>query len=176
VIGAIEAALGPAMDALPSVLARVHRPRPVLHLVGTADVLAGETWLGRRIARLAGFPDRSGSFPIAVTMRVVAHGHETWQRRIGASVLHSTLTALDQGMIEERIGIARFRMRLAADAEGLVMTVVSGRIGPVPVPRALLPRSCARESVAADAFRFDVPIALPLLGRMVRYAGTLAPS
>lgn len=175
-IGAIEAALGEAMNALPAALARVHRPRPVLHMVGTAEVEAGETWFARRIARLAGFPDASGTFPIAVTMRVVAHGRETWERRIGPTVLRSTLAALGKDLIEERVGIACFNMRLVADAQGLAMTVVSGRIGRVPIPQALLPRSRARETERDGEFHFDVPIALPLLGRMVRYAGMLAPA
>ena len=43
-----------------------------------------------------------------------------------------------------------------------------------PLPDFLCPRSHASESVGADGqFHFDVPIALPLIGMIVHYKGSL---
>lgn len=49
------------------------------------------------------------------------------------------------------------------------------RIGPLPLPRALLPGGHASESVADGRLRFDVEIRLPLIGRIVHYRGWLLP-
>ncbi len=45
----------------------------------------------------------------------------------------------------------------------------------LPMPIALAPRIAAREWAEGDAFAFDVAIAVPLAGPVVRYHGTLRP-
>ena len=45
----------------------------------------------------------------------------------------------------------------------------------VPLPLAFAPTSRAREWEADGRFHFDVPTALPLIGRIVHYRGWLAP-
>lgn len=51
-----------------------------------------------------------------------------------------------------------------------------GRLGPLPLPRALLPESRATEGAEDGRFRFDVELRAPLgLGPIVRYRGWLAP-
>ncbi|MEX0954024.1 MAG: DUF4166 domain-containing protein [Rhizobiaceae bacterium] len=46
---------------------------------------------------------------------------------------------------------------------------------PLPMAMALAPRSRAREWQEGRRFRFDVPIALPLVGPIVSYTGWLTP-
>ena len=46
----------------------------------------------------------------------------------------------------------------------------------VQLPLLLAPRSAATEWEEDGAFRFDVPIALPLVGRIVHYRGWLRPA
>ena len=48
-------------------------------------------------------------------------------------------------------------------------------LGPIPLPLRLAPRSVACEWADDGRFRFDVPIALPLIGRLVHYRGWLSP-
>jgi Domain of unknown function (DUF4166) len=43
----------------------------------------------------------------------------------------------------------------------------------IPLPLALAPQGIAREWEEQGRFRFDVPIALPLVGRIVHYTGWL---
>ena len=46
----------------------------------------------------------------------------------------------------------------------------------LPLPLFLAPRSRAREWQEDGRFCFEVPIALPLIGRIVHYRGWLAPA
>ena len=69
-----------------------------------------------------------------------------------------------------------FELALRASANGLDLKIAGGRLGPLRLPRFLLPRSQATERVDAHArFCFDVPIAMPGVGRVVHYRGWLVP-
>ena len=46
-------------------------------------------------------------------------------------------------------------------------------LGPLPMPLALAPLMSAREYEEEGRFRFDVRLALPLLGPLVHYRGWL---
>ncbi len=57
------------------------------------------------------------------------------------------------------------------------MSITGWRLGPIRLPAALRPTTLAREDVdERGRFRFDVTIALPFAGRLVRYRGWLVPS
>ncbi|MCA3563927.1 MAG: DUF4166 domain-containing protein [Methylocystis sp.] len=43
------------------------------------------------------------------------------------------------------------------------------------MPRALLPAASTFETEAGGSFAFDIDIAVPLIGRIVTYRGTLRP-
>jgi hypothetical protein len=67
-------------------------------------------------------------------------------------------------------------LALTAHPEGLDLAIVGGRIGPIPLPRWLLPHSLATERCDTQGrFCFDVPIVLPFVGRLVHYRGWLEP-
>ena len=56
------------------------------------------------------------------------------------------------------------------------MHVLEARLGPLRLPAALRPRTRACERVDAEGrFRFDVALAVPLVGFLVRYRGWLTP-
>jgi hypothetical protein len=58
----------------------------------------------------------------------------------------------------------------------LQLRTISARLFGWPLPDFLRPRSHASETVGADGqFHFDVPIALPLIGTIVHYKGSLKP-
>jgi hypothetical protein len=65
---------------------------------------------------------------------------------------------------------------LTASADGLDLKATRAWIGPLPLPRGLVPTSHATERVDAKGrFRFDIPIVLPVVGLLVHYRGWLVP-
>ena len=172
-------ALGRDYDALPAPVRAVHAPRPCLMLRGRASV-EGPTGLLARLAAVPfGFPPAAADVPVWVCIEAI-EGGEAWTRSFAGRRFCSRMAAAAGvsagGGLEERFGPFAFRLRVAADAGGLMMQVGGWRIGPIPMPRRLAPRASAREWVDEHGrFRFDVTIALPMVGRLVRYAGWLEP-
>lgn len=176
--GAVAGALGAALATLPPALAAAHGPGAVLHFHGTATVEPAVSWPARLVARLVGLPTQGGRFPITLAKHRLAEGHERWERRIGPACFHSTLRAAGPMRVMERLGPLEAELALRVEDGALVLEMVGARLLGLPLPRWLRPVCVARETAvagSAQAFRFDVPIALPLLGRLVRYSGELAP-
>jgi hypothetical protein len=166
-------------DALPPPIARLH------------DLSAGAQWRGRAAidgargplawlaARLFGFPAAAPDVPVTVTFDV-RDGVERWRRAFGRYRFQSQQyagTGAERGLIVERFGIIAFGMRALASPRGIDLHLHSGRLFGVPLPRLLWPRIAASERVDdSGRFAFDVSIALPLIGRLVRYHGWLEPA
>ena len=147
----------------------------MLALQGRASVEGAAGLLARLAAAPFGFPPAAPDMPVRVLIEASEDG-EVWTRSFGGHSFRSRMAPAPGGGLEERFGPFSFRLHVAADAAGLRMHVAAWRIGPVPLPRRLAPRALAREwADAAGRFRFDVRIALPGVGRLVRYAGWLAP-
>lgn len=169
-----DAALGDAFERAPLAVRAGHRGGPVTRLRGRASVQGAASPLAAWVARLFGMPAASGDVPVEVTMRLWPDKEE-WRRSFGARRMRSVLTYVAPGVVRERFGPLSFDMRLDVDATSLSMRVIGWRLGPLPMPAWLAPRSEAVESQDAQGrFRFDVPIALPLTGRLVHYSGWLA--
>ncbi|OJY35510.1 MAG: hypothetical protein BGP06_06625 [Rhizobiales bacterium 65-9] len=104
------------------------------------------------------------------------HHVERWERDFGGRRLRSAQSPRGPGHISERFWPFTFDVALKACPDRLVMRVSGWRIGPLPLPAGLAPRSAASEDTDADGrFRFDIAITLPLIGRLVRYRGWLRP-
>jgi len=101
-------------------------------------------------------------------------GVETWRREFGS---HSFTSRLSErgGQLVEQFGPLRFRFDLSSEDKGLSMEMRGWSVLGIPLPTALAPRSRARERQEDGRFRFDVPIALPLVGFVVYYSGWLKP-
>ena len=171
--GPFEMALGDAFEKLPASVKTAHRQGPVSRFAGTAGVEGANviTWLP---ARLFGFPRKAHSAPVLVVKRLTAPGRETWERTIGASRFRSEIVHAGPGRVTEKFGPFTFTLALEATHEQLIMSIAGWRMGWLPLPAFLAPRSIAREGASANgAFTFDVPIAAPLLGRLTRYKGEL---
>jgi hypothetical protein len=173
----MAAALGPAFSALPAAIRRVHAPGGTLRLVGEATVEGAETAPGRWVAAVFGFPPAADPVPVEVEIAATPEG-EDWERSFGGRRFRSRMRPHGRsGRVSEGFGPFSFDLALSADTEGLGMRVEGWRLGRLPLPRRAAPRSEARETVDAEGrFRFDVPIHLPLLGRLVRYRGWLLPA
>jgi hypothetical protein len=172
-IGPFEMALGEAFERLPEAVKAAHRQGPVSRYIGSAQV-EGATPLAWPPARLFGFPRKADAAPVRVTKRLLAPGREIWEREIGASCFRSEIVHAGPGRVTEKFGPFTFTLALQATPDQLIMSIAGWRMGWLPLPAFLAPRSVAREAVAANgASTFDVPIAAPLLGRLTRYKGEL---
>jgi len=171
--GPFETALGDRFALMPEAVRASHRAGPVTHLRGEAEVL-GATGLARLAAGPFGFPGATKEAPTEVVKRMTAQASETWERRVGRARFRSRIAANGPGRVTERFGPFTFDLAVEADATGMRLSIKGWRIGPLPMPAFLAPRSDATERVGPDgAFTFDVPIAAPLLGRLTHYKGWL---
>jgi hypothetical protein len=162
--------LGPAFDRLPAPLRLVHAMHMPLDTMGQAEVVPAPGLLPALVRRLAGLP-RTGR-RVEVRFEPDGRGGERWARRFDGRRYASTIAA-EPPWLRERFGPFDVLYRLAADDAGLSWTAVAWRLGPLPLP--LHPRIAARESADGNRFRFDIEIALSLIGPVVSYGGWLLP-
>jgi hypothetical protein len=165
--------MGDEFARLPPAVRALHLVNGDLAASGMAQVIRGKGILARLIGWIMGFPAAAEQVSVRVWMRE-QDGVETWRRDFGGSCFESRL-ARRGALLVERFGAIRFAMTLKREADGLSMPFERWWIGPVPMPRFLLPRGIAREYEADGRFHFDVPIALPLIGQVIHYRGWLTP-
>ncbi len=164
--------LGPAFEALPAQIRATHLTADCSRWHGRASVRRGTGLWGRILAAIFGFPRATEDISVEVVKTVTPKG-ETWLRRFGARRFRSRLTATPAGMTES-FGPFTFLLGLEARDNALHYPVVSGKLGPLALPRWLLPVSEAREYVSDGMFRFDVRLLAPVTGElMVHYQGRL---
>ena len=166
-------AVGDAFASLPPALRALHSVLRDGGASGEAVVTRGRHPLARLVARAIGFPP-AGRHPLHVRF-AERDGSEVWTRDFSGRLFSSTL-AMRAGRLTERFGLLTFAFELPTDANGLEMVIRSWRLGPLRLPLFLAPRSRAREWEEAGRFHFDVDIALPLVGDVVRYRGWLVPT
>lgn len=165
--------MGDGFDRLPEVTRRVHRGRPAVIAEGEAVVAPPENFVTRFLARRFGLPLDEGRIPVRVVIES-RDGREHWTRFFADRPMRSVMSLASEGLIEERFGPVAIRMRLVPRGDGLDMQRVSGRLWGVPIPGFLLPVIKAEERVdEGGRHRFEVEIALPLLGRLIAYRGYL---
>lgn len=163
--------MGEDFGALPATIRAMHEVNGDLGARGTAQVTRGSSLPAKIIGWAFGFPPSAKAVPVTVWMHE-RDGAETWLRDFGGKRFSSRMS--QQGTyVVERFGLVRFAMELIPTADGLAMPFRRWWIGPLPMPRFLLPRGTAREYEADGRFHFDVPIALPLIGPLVHYRGWL---
>jgi hypothetical protein len=162
--------MGERYDALPEAVRVMHRVCGDAGASGEATVERGRNAAARMIAAVMGFP-RAGMHPLHVAF-IERNGIEQWTRTFGERSFTSHLSERS-GWLVERFGPLRFHFDLPSDARGLEMRIVGWSCFGVPLPLALAPQSVAREWEEGGRFHFDVPIALPMVGMVVRYRGWL---
>jgi hypothetical protein len=140
---------------------------------GEGTVVRGTSWASRLIGAFMGFPP-AGTYPVHVAFAEEG-GVERWTRDFGGHFFSSELSGRD-GLLFERFGPMRFGFALPSDARGLTMQLRRWSVLRVPLPRGLAPRIAAREWQEENGrFGFDVRVAMPLVGPVVRYSGWLSP-
>ena len=165
-------ALGTAFEALPDPVRQTHMTLGTSRWVGRCDVERGAGLWPRLLCALFRFPPAATDIEVEVTKTVTARG-ETWLRRFGRHRFRSHLSLGSEGM-RERFGPFVFSLGLQVRDDALHYPVSRGRLGPLPLPRWLMPVSVAREFASEGRFRFDVALLAPVTKRpLVRYRGFL---
>lgn len=165
--------LGNAFGTLPAKVRDSHDWAGCLRLQGRAEVSRGRGPAGRLVAALFRFPPEGKDVPLTVTKWQVSGG-EVWQRDFAGRRFKSHLCTA-HGLVTERFGPFTFALGLGVRDRRLAFPVIAGRIGPIPLPRLLLPVSIATEREEDGRFCFDVELHAPMgMGRIVRYRGWLA--
>jgi hypothetical protein len=166
--------LGAKFDALPPAVRLLHDVCGTQRFVGRAKVTRGPSLWARFLAGLFRFPPAADDIPVTVVM-TPHKGGELWTRSFDGRRFASFLKVKD-GVMTERFGPLTFRIDLHVATGQLHYPVAAGRLGPVPLPKALLPVSVAREYEQNGRFHFDVALLAPLTGTpMVHYQGWLEP-
>ena len=165
-LGSRFAGLAPAVRSLHEVLADGGA-------AGRATVRRGRNPVTRFVASLFGFPpEGEHSLHLHIVER---NGEETWIRDFGGRRFASRLSDRG-GLLIERFGLFRFGFDLPVENGALTMAMRRWWLGPLPLPLAFAPSAPAREWEEGGRFRFEVAIALPVLGLLVDYRGWLAPA
>jgi hypothetical protein len=164
---------------LPAVIRQGHEVHGVLVLEGKADAASPDRVLGAWIARLFRLPRSGSNMPVRVEMRSEDDGSETWTRIYPGVTMRSNLRNADSAthQVDEVFGPLSIRLQWKPSGRGLELETLNARLFGCPLPDFLRPRSHASETVDIDGrFHFDVSIALPLIGMIVHYKGSLEPA
>jgi hypothetical protein len=164
--------MGPDFSRLAPALKVIHGVLRDHGASGRAVVDRGGNSFAKLVARVMRFPP-AGEHEVHVHFAEV-DGVERWTRDFGGTRFSSILSANGSRLVE-RFGPLRFSFTLTEEDGGLAMALTNWSLGPMPLPKFLAPRSPAREWEEGGMFHFDVPINLPLVGRVVRYRGWLDP-
>jgi hypothetical protein len=183
---AFQIALGEPFSRMPGPIRALHACGPAARFAGRADIDGPDGWVCRLVHRVMGLPPAGRNIAVAVDISEAPDPDddgslrtETWVRDFAGRRFSSRLAPRWHGAsaIEERFGLIRFRLALAATEAGLTMVVARWWLGPIPMPRLLMPTTEAAETIDPEGrFSFDVAIKLPLFGRLVRYRGWLMPA
>lgn len=162
--------------AMPAAVRAAHTPDPARDLLGEVDIEGAANPFGQVIAWFAGFPNAGTRVRASVTIERDGDG-EVWVRRFGRAMFASRLSEIGPGRVDERFGALTFDLDAKADAYGFTLAIAGARLGELPLPGFLTPKTQASGHADENGrYRFDVAISLPVLGRLVRYRGWLTPA
>lgn len=167
-----ENALIECMDGafvkLPDMVQRAHRG--TIRLSGTARVERGKG-LGGLVATLMRLPKSNPAADLIVTAWHFAD-QMVWSRSFDGRVFESTFKKDDDFLVEQMGPLSLF-LQPMAEGGRLVYRLIATHIGPIALPRGFAPSMTAWEGEKDGKYEFEVSVNLPLLGRLVRYSGSL---
>ena len=163
--------LGARFEHLPARVRELHDVTGTNEWMGRADVERGRSLAARVVATLFGLPPAGRDQALRVTFQVYGDG-EIWSRTFGNAVFRSVQYERG-GLLNERVGPSTFVFALDTSADGMALKLRGVRFLGVPLPGFLAPSVRTFESERDGRYRFEVEAGLPLLGRIVRYAGWL---
>jgi hypothetical protein len=172
--GLYATVLGTRWNELAEIVRRLHTPGTIVTAVGVFSVRRGN-WLTRCLASVIGLPKSADAVEVHLTVTPTGTTEE-WRRLFAGKPFVSTQW-LDAGRLIEKIGLSESPIEFDV-REGALHYQTTGsalRLGflRVPMPRWLSPRVTAFEKPAGDKLQVFVEVALPMLGRLICYEGTL---
>ncbi|WP_422509577.1 DUF4166 domain-containing protein [Stenotrophomonas sp. GZD-301] len=169
--------LGSAFDALPAPVQALHADTGARCWRGEAEVRRGRGMASRAVAAVFGFPPAGSNVPVSVrlsperggerwTRDFAGHTFSSWQRRGHGRNAH---------LLVERFGIVDVALALVVDGDRLRLVPRRWSCLGIPLPARLLPAGRTFETAHDGQFVFDVEIAVPIIGLIAAYRGTLQP-
>mgnify|MGYP000887922834 CR=1 FL=1 len=163
-------------DQLPAIITQFHDSSLSPVWQGEARVTRSGGWLPLIMGWIIGLPPAAEKTPVHVTVEREADGSERWTRSFAGCAFHSIMNHGPDNSFWERFSPLNFKLKLRVADGRLIYPITSARLLSLPVPRFLLPKTEAFETVDAEGrFVFDVKITLPLGGLLVHYRGWLRP-
>lgn len=164
--------LGADYAALPVAVQNVHAVYGPRRWVGRAHVTRGRSLWTRLLGAVVGFPKAADDVAVQVLM-TPQEGGEKWERCFDGQTFRSFLRQ-HKGQMTERFGALTFTLGLHVRDGCLQFPVIAGRVGVIPMPKFMLPKSVSHEYQQDGKFWFDVALHAPLTGGLiVRYQGWL---
>jgi len=151
---------------------------PGFRAEGTLVVRHGASALARLFARLSGAPPAGDAVKVVLEV-AVAGGEQRWSRTYGEHRVVTSQWVRDGRVVEAYAGLG-VHFRFEVDGEGALVyrqERTTLELGPlsIPLPSFCAPRARGRVAPGAGEreARIDVGVALPILGPLVSYAGTM---
>jgi predicted DCC family thiol-disulfide oxidoreductase YuxK len=173
--------LGPDFARLPKPVRRVHGLTHSMRSAGRADVRRAPGLLARLLCMAAGLPPSGRDIAVTVAFHPDGALREFWERQFGGRRYSSTLRAGDPrapDLLVEHFGPFDLEFRLSLMSEGaatrLHWSAVGWRFLGVRLPRRTVPHIHCVESGDGECFTFDIDVAFPLIGQVIRYSGELS--
>lgn len=169
-----EQILGDGWTELPGSTRFLHSPAPVCELSGDADVERGENVFAKLLASVLGLPAAGTALPTRV--RVTAKDDGELLERWYAGQRFATWQWAKHRLLLEQFGPFTLSFALAGSSRGIDFQLRRVQLWGLPLHERLRPHINASERSKNGAHQFDVELRLPLIGRIVRYAGSLRPA
>ncbi len=168
---------GPNFAQLHPLLQALHRHGGRLR--GDVSVLRGRGlagWIGARLLRRLGLPPGHEQVPFEVEIRHVGEVLH-WDRRFGEQAwLRSQFRPIGrwpEGYWIENTGAVRLKLTVDVIDGGWYWRCLGVRLGGLPLPLWLFPRTTAYKRIENGRYAFCVCFDLPMLGRVLEYSGRL---
>jgi len=169
--------------ALPEAVRAAHGDGATSVFQGVFCVTRGTNLAAKLLAPLLRAPPACSRTVVRLIVETSDDGGERWLRWFGDHLLTTSQRRADDGTLRERFGPLELAFDLKAGAEGIDYRQTAARLRcgslSLRLPAWLSPHVAAREEVAGgercDELRTHVRVelALPLVGRVVAYDGTL---
>lgn len=177
VTGLYPRLLGASWSSLPDVVRRMHSGGS-RRATGLFDVRHG-AGLRAGLVRLLGLPPAGRAVPTVLTVTSDPAG-ERWERRFGARDFATDQRAGADGRLLERFGLFELRLDLRVEDETLRYEPAGAGVRlfghVITIPHWMAPRVAGRVSAEGERARVQIEVAAPLLGLLIGYSGSVAPS
>jgi uncharacterized protein DUF4166/saccharopine dehydrogenase-like protein len=170
--------LGRCLSDVPGPVRYVHSLSRAVVTTGRAEVERAANPVARLLCWFAGLPHSGKDVPVTVRFDPGSRGRESWRRDFAGRRYASTMLAGSgraAGLLVEHFWPFTYCHRLTADTEGVEWRLIKWRLLGMPLPRWTLPTIRCFESADGERYRFDINVAFPLIGPVIRYRGWLLP-